>query len=73
MKTDPESQTLEDVVCLVFLNFYFKDFAAKHQEEKVVQILQKTWNKMSNYGQQQAAAIELDEVSNTLIQKALNS
>ena len=73
MKTDPESQTLEDVVCLVFLNFYFKDFAAKHPEEKVVQILQKTWNKMSNYGQEQVAAIEFDEESDALIKKALNS
>ena len=73
MKSDPESQTLEDVVCLVFLNFYFKDFAAKHQHEKVVQILKKTWNKMSNHGQQQVATIELDKVSNELIQKALNT
>ena len=73
MKTDPDSQTLEDAVCLVFLDFYFKDFAAKHQQEKVVQILKKTWGKMSAHGQQQVANIEFDEVSTALIQRAIDS
>lgn len=58
LKTDPESQTLEDVVCLVFLDYYFGEFAAKHESQKVVSILKKTWNKMSKKGQ--AAALTLD-------------
>ena len=45
LKTDPESQTLEDVVCLVFLQHYFEDFAAKHEVEKVMSIVKKTWSK----------------------------
>ena len=46
LKRDPETQALEDVICLVFLEHYFEDFAAKHPEEKVIDILRKTWRKM---------------------------
>ena len=71
MKTDPESQTLEDVVCLVFLDFYFGEFAAKHDEQKVVGIIKKTWHKMSDQGHQLAKTIEFDEASSQLINQAL--
>ncbi|HSJ66328.1 MAG TPA: DUF4202 domain-containing protein, partial [Anditalea sp.] len=49
LKTDPEAQTLEDVVCLVFLKYYFDDFIDKHIEDKnkIIDIVQKTWKKMS--------------------------
>ena len=50
LKSDPDMQTLEDVICLVFLECYFSDFAKKHDEEKVVKILQRTWRKMSPRG-----------------------
>src|SRR5205823_2394349 len=46
LKADPETQTLEDVICLVFLKHELGDFARKHPEEKVLTILQKTWKKM---------------------------
>ena len=71
MKTDPESQTLEDVVCLVFLDFYFEEFAAKHDDQKVISIIKKTWNKMSNQGHQLAATIEFDGTSRSLIDQAI--
>ncbi len=58
MKTDPESQALEDVVCLVFLEYYFEDFVAKHEPEKVISIVRKTWSKMSKSGQQRALTLE---------------
>ena len=32
IKTDPETQALEDVVCLVFLEYYFDAFIEKHDE-----------------------------------------
>ncbi len=72
MKADPESQALEDVVCLVFLEYYFEDFMAKHEPEKVVSIVRKTWNKMSELGQQHALALEFGNESNQLIARALN-
>ncbi|MEX2581674.1 MAG: DUF4202 domain-containing protein [Gemmatimonadota bacterium] len=58
LKRDDEVQTLEDVVCLVFLEHYLDDFAREHQEEKIVDILRKTWAKMSERGH--AAALELE-------------
>ena len=52
LRRDAEMQQLEDVICLVFLKHYFADFAAnpKHDEEKLVKIVAKTWRKMSDAG-----------------------
>jgi hypothetical protein len=71
LKTDPDVQTLEDVICLVFLEHYFHDFAKKHQEDKLIPIIQKTWNKMTERAH--AAALKLDYAPEDLamIQKAL--
>jgi hypothetical protein len=50
LKRDPEVQALEDVICFVFLRWYFADFAAKHEETQVLDIVQKTARKMSAEG-----------------------
>lgn len=47
IKRDPQVQALEDVICFVFLNWYFAPFATKHPHEKVVDIVRKTARKMS--------------------------
>ena len=59
IKHDPEAQLLEDSACLVFLEFEFAAFAPKHDEAKLVDILRKTWVKMSARGQAAALALEL--------------
>jgi len=71
MKLDADSQLLEDVVCLVFLEHYFKEFASKHEEEKVVEILQKTWRKMSDNGQRAALNLQLSDSTSRIIKRAL--
>ncbi len=71
LRQDGESQTLEDVVCLVFLEYYFEDFTGQHDEEKVISILQKTWGKMSEKGHQAALELKLSDDSIKLIQQAL--
>lgn len=71
IKKDDESQTLEDVICLVFLEFYFEEFAEKHDDEKLIDILQKTWVKMSEKGHEAALRIPYSEKILTLIQQAL--
>lgn len=71
LKRDAEVQTLEDVVCLVFLEFYFEDFAAKHSEEKVIDIVQKTWNKMSDTGHAAALKLPFSPAMLQLVSKAL--
>lgn len=57
LKTDAETQALEDVICVVFLENYFAEFAARHDDEKVIVILRRTWAKMSEVGR--AAALKL--------------
>jgi len=71
LKTDPECQTLEDVIALVFLENYFADFAPKHSEEKVVHILQRTWIKMSPRGHEAALGLDLPRHLAQLVEKAL--
>lgn len=71
IKKDEGSQTIEDVICLVFLEFYFEDFAAKHSEEKIIDILQKTWKKMSEKGHAEALKLSYSDTDLELIKKAL--
>lgn len=68
---DPETQCLEDVICLVFIHHYLDDFAAKHDEAKLIDIIQKTWAKMSDEGHQAALRIPLNPAMQALIGKAL--
>lgn len=71
LQHDPEVQLLEDVVCLVFLRYYFPDFAAQHPEEKVIDIVQKTWRKMTPHGHTLALQLELAPATQALVAKAL--
>jgi len=57
LRSDPEVQTLEDAVCLTFLEVDLAAFAAKHPDDKLIDILRKTWAKMSPRGH--ARALEL--------------
>jgi len=59
MKSDPEAQLLEDVACVVFLEYYLGDFSAKTDEEKLRGILAKTWRKMSPLGHAHARKLPL--------------
>jgi hypothetical protein len=60
LKRDPETQLLEDVVALVFLEHYLAGFVAGHpeyDEAKFADILRKTWLKMSPRGREAALAV----------------
>lgn len=71
IKQDAEAQLLEDVICLVFLESEFADFAPKHDEAKLVDILKKTWVKMSPQGQAEALGLKLPGPLAGLVEKAL--
>jgi hypothetical protein len=73
LKQDAEAQLLEDVGCLVFLEHYFADFARKHDEAKLVEILRKTWRKMSPRGQQAALGLKLSAPLRAIVEKAVTS
>lgn len=47
---DPDTQALEDAACLVFLETGFDDFSCRHPDDKVVDIVMKTWRKMGPKG-----------------------
>ena len=70
---DPEVQTLEDVAALVFLEYYFTPFVDKFQydDAKLVDIVQKTWRKMSGEGHAAAGALNLPEREGRLVRMAL--
>ena len=69
--TDREAQTLEDVACLVFLAHEFDAFAAKHDDEKLIGIVQKTWKKMSPRGHQAALSLSFSGRVGSIVERAL--
>ena len=76
IKENPDTQVLEDVTDLVFIEHYMQAFVDKHpeyDEDKWLDIVRKTWNKMSAEAQQFALAgnITLPEPLIPLIQKAV--
>lgn len=74
LKTNPGTQALEDAACLVFLENEISDFAAQHADyprEKFVDILRKTWKKMSPRGQQLALGLALPPAIAGLVREAL--
>ncbi|KAE9969750.1 hypothetical protein EG328_006681 [Venturia inaequalis] len=71
LKSDEETQVLEDVACLVFLDDQFAEFEKEHDEGKIIKILQKTWGKMSERGHELAMEIPMSGRPLELIEKAL--
>ncbi|MEP2761952.1 MAG: DUF4202 domain-containing protein, partial [Hyphomicrobiales bacterium] len=56
LKRDAEVQQLEDIICFTFIKWYFKPFAEKHPDEKVLDIVAKTARKMSTDARTRALA-----------------
>jgi hypothetical protein len=57
---------------LVFLEYYLEEFILKHDTEKLKNIIVKTWNKMSEKGQQTALTLSFSTASLQLIKEALD-
>lgn len=68
---DADTQSMEDALCLVFLEFQLKDFVAKTAPEKMPGIIQKTWAKMSERGHEHALKLPFSPSELELIQKSL--
>jgi tRNAThr (cytosine32-N3)-methyltransferase len=74
LKADPGTQALEDAACLVFLENEIGAFAAQHADyprEKFIDILRKTWRKMSPPAQDAALQLELAEPILALVRAAV--
>ncbi|MFL2582377.1 MAG: DUF4202 domain-containing protein [Flavobacteriales bacterium] len=73
LRKNENSQLIEDVACLVFLEHYIVPFAStkNYSEEKWVKIIQKTWAKMSDKAHKFALEINYPLPILALIKKAL--
>ncbi len=69
--SDSEVQLLEDVLCLVFLEFEFAGFCERKSDEMVVRILKKTWGKMSPRAREEAGLLSYNEHQQALLDQAL--
>jgi hypothetical protein len=70
LKKDKESQALENVVDVVFLDHYFDEFYGKYShydDAKIIDIIGKTLRKMSPKGHQAALALDLPERTRKLV------
>lgn len=73
LKLDPETQLLEDVICLVFFENYLAGFATHHDQQELIGILRNIWKKMSPRGQQAALALKLAPELRAIVEKALSA
>jgi hypothetical protein len=74
LKKDRESQALENVVDVVFVEHYFDEFLGKYSQyddDKIIDIVGKTLRKMSPKGHQAALSLDLPERTRDLIMKAV--
>ena len=68
---DPEVQSLEDALCLVFLETQLKSFSKKHADEKVIDIIARSLAKMSEQGRRASSRIVLPEQQAMLVAAAI--
>ena len=71
IKRDADVQLIEDVACLVFMEHYFPPFAQKYDEDKLIDIVRKTWKKMSDQGHAAALALAFSDGLGAVVAKAL--
>ena len=72
LRTDPDVQTMENALCLVFLQFQYEDFLAKHDDQKVIRIIQRSWLKMSDPGRAAALKLSFKDKARVLLDEALS-
>lgn len=73
LKLDADVQVIENALCLVFLEFQYDDLIRKLSEEKMINVLRKTWKKMSKAGHDAALKLQYSPEGFSLIEKALQS
>ncbi|HLV64484.1 MAG TPA: DUF4202 domain-containing protein [Polyangiaceae bacterium] len=71
LRLDADVQTMEDALCLSFLEHELAPFASEHEPEKTIAILQKTWRKMSPRARELALTLELPALARDLVARAL--
>jgi hypothetical protein len=70
---DPESRVLEDALCLVFLEFQFAELAARSDDDKMINALRKSWQKMTETARAKALKLNFGPREKVLLERALNT
>ncbi len=74
LKRVADSQALENVVDVVFLNYYWDDFVEKfsdYDDDKLIDIVGKTLRKMSSHGHAAALALDLPPETTRIVLAAV--
>jgi hypothetical protein len=71
LATDRDTQTLEDALCLLFLEAQFADLKHKTADETLQGVLRKTWQKMSAQGRAEAKRLPLGPDDRAYLSQAL--
>jgi hypothetical protein len=70
---DPETRVLEDALCLVFLEHQLADLAARTAEDKTINALQKSWQKMTPAARAEALKLNYGPREKALLERALKT
>ncbi|MGO8765332.1 MAG: DUF4202 domain-containing protein [Limisphaerales bacterium] len=70
---DAETRVLEDALCLVFLEFQLAGLAAKTDEDKTINALRKSWQKMTEMARAEALQLNYGEHERRLLERALKA
>jgi hypothetical protein len=73
LRTDPATQTHEDGLCLTFLETQLAEVGDQLGEDKTVEVVRKTWAKMSPRGREAAGTLELAPTQRDLLERAIGS
>lgn len=68
---DIESRVLEDALCLVFLEHQFAALAARSDDEKMINALEKSWNKMTATARAEALRLNYGPRERALLARAV--
>ena len=72
LKEDVDTQTLEDALCLVFLETQLAELREKTPDEKMRDILRKTWQKVSERGRTVALQLPWSDEDRAWLQQAIS-
>lgn len=73
LATDPDTQTLEDALCLAFLETQFAEFRHKTPEDKMRDILRKAWQKMSVRARAAVTQLEFGDEDRQFLQHTFST
>lgn len=71
LRTDPATQTHEDALCLTFLETQLAGVGEQLGEDRTVEVVRRTWAKMSPRGRQAARGLHLAPTPRELLRRAV--